>query len=392
MKKIGETISYIEKGLNVQGVAGFGVKFSVILLIYCASAIFLFQDPFFKQNGEFVFQQGIALLIFAIILLNTVYWDLQLFGRPSGANLLLQIASWVPGSLLVARIFGNPTKFEQVTLIESVFKNIVDTMDKVIPVKWLSLPKWMTDMVSNWKVSIIAVLLLLILSLNIKKQIKVGAIVLILFVPWLTEIASGASKDINIIPLILSTILFAIALTMQFCDYDVSIYFEKIDESFRQSPFVDPVLLRSTLRIMTRLFREEKLSEQHVHEIIAEEYNTARGVGNGYDDLEMNQIAVGVTKKMIYNFDLVNIQQSSNGAIMLPNRRLFVDNSMLRGIAIWPRMLVVVVFAIIWCISPFDPIPDAIPVLGAFDDFIVGSITMMICAKTVQQEKTLTNS
>ena len=387
MKKIEELVRPLTKPIdNARGIAGFSDwKFYLAFLFYSTSFIVLARDSFFHLHGEVVFQQGMISLLLAIILLNTVFWDFQLFGKPTGANLILQHYSYIPGCLLFARLLGKATQLKQVSLAKGLWLDLVDTTNKIMPVPDLSIPSWMTDMICNWKITIFLILLLVILSLNFHKAFKIGAIYLFLLVTLLSEIASESSSG----HLIVGTILFAIGLGLQFCRYDSVVYFEKIDESLRQNSDVDSLLLRCIMRIMSRLYQDSQLSEKDVREIVSDIYNAGRGVGNEYSDIEINQITAEVIRKMIHSFNLVNIQQANTGAFMYPNRRLFVYDSVLRGIAVWPRVLAVLIFAILWTISPIDIIPDALPFIGTLDDVLAGLATTLMLTSTIKQEADL---
>lgn len=41
--------------------------------------------------------------------------------------------------------------------------------------------------------------------------------------------------------------------------------------------------------------------------------------------------------------------------------------------------LILIVFAVFYIVSPLDPIPDTIPVIGYLDDIIVALIAFRIC-------------
>ena len=52
----------------------------------------------------------------------------------------------------------------------------------------------------------------------------------------------------------------------------------------------------------------------------------------------------------------------------------------------WQKIIyfIIVIFAIIYIISPIDLIPDFIPVVGWIDDFFVGLIGLMFLFKGVR--------
>lgn len=382
MKRIGNLVRPLTKPIgNARGIAGISDwKFYLVFLLYGLSFICFLNDPFFRLQGKVVFQQGMITLLFAVILLNTVYWDFQLFGKPSGGNLFLQVFSYLPGGMLAARVLGDASKFEY---DKSAFAKLWSIAEGTIhKIGALELPLWLTDIVSNWKITIALVLLLVILSSTFHKAFKIGALCLFLFVAFVTEMTSKSSSG----HLIVGAILFAIGLCLQSSRYDYVVYFERIDESLRQNGNIDSLLLRCIMRIMSRLYQDSQLSEKDIREIVLDVYNTGRGHGNEYNDMELNQIAAEVSRKMIHSFNLVNIQQSSTGSFMYPNRHLYIYDSILRGIAVWPRVLAVGLFAILWTISPIDIIPDALPFIGTFDDVLAGLATTLMLTSTIKQE------
>ena len=387
MKRIGELVRPLTKPIdNARGIAGFSDwKFYVVFLLYLFSFISFVNDPFFHLHGEVVFQQGIITLIFAVILLNTIYWDFQLFGKPTGANLILQCVSYFPGCLLLARLLGKATQPQIVSETRVRWHELVDVTNKIMPLPDLSIPSWLIDMLSNWKITITLVLLLVILSLNVHKAFKIGAIYLFLLVAFVSGIKDNRASGY----LFIGTILFAVGLCLQFCRYDYVVYFERIDESLRQNGNIDSLLLRCIMRIMCRLYQDSQLSEKDIREIVSDVYNTGRGPGNEYNDIELNQIAAEVSRKMIHSFNLVNIQQSSTGSFMKSNRQLYIYDSILRGIAVWPRVLAVLLFTLVWMIIPIDFIPDALPFVGTFDDVLAGVATTFVILRTYKQEANL---
>lgn len=381
MKKIGVLVRPLTKPIeNVHGIAGFSDwKFYAVFLLYSASFIAFASDPFFLLRGGVVFQQGMITLLLAVVLLNTLHWDFLLFGKPSNANLLLQLFSYLPGAFFIARLFGKATKPECVSTGENLLLFIKEKGNVFMPV----FPSWLSDLFCNWKISLVFVLLLVVLSLNIRKQFKVAAVYLFLLIPFLAEITGKRPEY-----LIIGTVLFAFGLGLQFCRYDYVVYFERIDESLRQSSNIDTLLLRSIMRIMSRLYQDSELSENDVREIVSDVYNAGKAPGNEYSDMEINQIAAEVIRKMIHSFNLVNIQQSNRGAAMFPNRRLFIYDNALRGIAVFPRILVVLLFVIIWWISPIDIFPDALPLIGTIDDVLAGMATMLMLSSSTSRRQT----
>jgi hypothetical protein len=356
---------------SVRGISGFGDwKFFAAALAYAVAFLFFVCDPFFHLYGKFTYQQGVVILFFAVILASTFHWELLLFGKPSGANMLLQVISMIPAAFLLARIFGDSTKPVEKSFWAELTEKAADFTNEVIDISKFSVPEWITDMLRNWKISCVIIILLMILSLKIEKRFKVAAVFVALLIPFLTALAG----DGPLLYLLAGSVCFAVGLCLQFCRYDKVNFFEQVDASLQQQTCIDAVALRTVIRIMTRLQRDGSVTENCVREIVAGEYASLRGRGFEYNDMEINQIASALTRKMVYDFDLVYINNTGNGSLMVPNKHLFVGKSILCSIAQWPRLLVIVIFAIVWTVMPVDILPDAIPFIGALDDVAMSTV------------------
>ena len=354
-----------------RGISGFlDWKFFVVTLAYAAAFLCFVFDPFFHLYGSFTYQQGIIVLFFAIVLMSTFHWELLLFGKPGGANLLLQWFSMLPAAFFAARILGKATTPEEKSFLADLFDKANQAVNKIIDFSNISVPEWITDMLRNWKISCVIIILLMILSLNIEKRFKIAAVFTAMLIPFLTAVASGGQLSY----LLGGTLCFAIGLCLQYCRYDIVNYFERVDAVLQQQTGIDAVALRTVIRIMSRIQRDGSVTEHCVREIVAGEYASLRGRGFEYNDMEITQIAHALTRKMVYDFDLVHINNSGSGSLMLPNRQLFVCDSILCGIAQWPRLLVIVIFALVWTIMPVDMVPDIYPFIGALDDVAMGTV------------------
>ena len=75
-----------------RGVASMtALRFFAVLLLYIAALIVFARDPFFQSNGIFVYRQGIVTVFFAFVLTASLNWEMLLFGRVAGGNLILQL-------------------------------------------------------------------------------------------------------------------------------------------------------------------------------------------------------------------------------------------------------------------------------------------------------------
>ena len=88
-----------------RGVASMtALRFFAVLILYIGALIVFARDPFFQRNGIFVYRQGIVTVFFAFVLTASLNWEMLLFGRADGGNLLLQFLQIPPLTLLLARL------------------------------------------------------------------------------------------------------------------------------------------------------------------------------------------------------------------------------------------------------------------------------------------------
>ena len=77
-------------------------RFFAVLFFYLAAFVVFASDPFFQDNGIFAYRQGIVTIFFAFVATASLNWEMLLFGRASGANMLLQLLQIPPLTLLLA--------------------------------------------------------------------------------------------------------------------------------------------------------------------------------------------------------------------------------------------------------------------------------------------------
>ena len=75
-------------------------------------------------------------------------------------------------------------------------------------------------------------------------------------------------------------------------------------------------------------------------------------------------------------------------AALTPAPSLFVSDSLLTMLAVWPRVALTVVVALLWLVLPIDGIPDAIPYVGMLDDAFVAIISAITLRNTMQAHDT----
>ena len=60
-------------------------RFFIVLLLYIGALIVFARDPFFRNNGIFVYRQGIVTVFFAFVLTASLNWEMLHLNPECGA-------------------------------------------------------------------------------------------------------------------------------------------------------------------------------------------------------------------------------------------------------------------------------------------------------------------
>ena len=341
-------------------------RFFLVLLFYIGSLIVFAWDPFFQSNGIFVYRQGIVTIFFAFVLTSALNWEMLLFGRVSGGNLLLQFMQLPVMSLLLARLTAFPSEPLGSKTVMQKFMDFLHSVDREALNIVDSMPAWLSDLFCNWRISLCFMLILLFLSFR-NLQLKLGLLISVLVILFGSAVNAGGLTPW----LIGGTLLLVAGYALQFCRYDRVIFFENAVRRIVRSGPCDSKLSSVMLAAVTAFYETGKVSRpqlmQIVQSVYAEQYPLE---GN---DLQL--IAAEVVRKMVYQYGLAEVHSSTDGEFLAPNQSLFRYDNLLGLAAIAPRLLMTAAFAILWVMLPVDLIPDGIPLFGVLDDAAVALIS-----------------
>ena len=349
-----------------RGVASMtALRFFAVLFLYIGALIVFARDPFFQNNGIFVYRQGIVTVFFAFVLTASLNWEMLLFGRVAGGNLILQLMQLPALTLLLARLTAFPSKpIGPQGILQNLFRYLHSVEQDTFNLTG-SVPAWLSDLVGNWRISLCFMLILFFLSFR-NLQLKLGLLLSILMILFGTAAAQGLS-----IWLIGGTLLLIAGYTFQFCRYDRVIFFENAVRRIARSGPCDTLLSSVMLSVLSAFYENGRVSRpqllQLVQGVYAEKYPLQ---GN---DLQL--IAGEIVRKMVYQYGLALVHSSSEGEFLAPNPRLFRYDNLLGMAAVAPRLLLTASFAIVWIMLPVDLVPDGIPLFGVLDDAAVALIS-----------------
>lgn len=337
-------------------------KFYAVLFCYILSTICWLHDPFFQVYGLADWQQGMMPLLLAWFLVTVCCWELQIFGKPVGGNLVLQLIVLMPMSLALARMFSKAS----VPYSPSLMGKIVDNAGTVWKDVFGSTPKdllpaWVREILTNWKLSAVALLMLVVLNLR-RLELKVGLLAVLLLIPFFAVFA----EELPGLYFAGGIVLLAAGLTLQFCRYDRCVYYENIVERLRfHERAVTPAFVRVVMRIMAELFSGGEMSQKHFDDMVR------RHLGDSGEEAE--KIVQEMRRRMVADYNLLTCTENSRGCFLRADEKLFFSesNSLLVSITVAPRIVVTFCFALLWIASPIDILPDSLPLVGVLDDVAV---------------------
>ena len=352
---------YTQEGHGVTSLSF--IRFLTVLFLYAGAFVVLATDPFFQDNGIFVYRQGIVTIFFAFVVTASLNWEMLLFGRASGANMFLQILQIPPLTLLLARLTAFPSTPSRQPLIKKLFQFLQETDRELFNLTSM-VPDWLSDLFSNWRISLCFMLVLFILSF---RNIRLKLALLISVLVILLGSASGSLS----LWLIGGTVLLACGYSFQFCRYDRVIFFENAVRRIARSGTCDSMLTSVMLSVLTVFYETGKVSRPRLLQLVQSVYAGDRALNSS----ELQLIAGEIVRKMVYQYDLAEVIFSGDGEFLAPNPRLFSYDNLLGMIAVAPRIVLTLIFGILWIFLPVDLIPDGVPFLGVLDDTAVALIS-----------------
>lgn len=341
-------------------------KFFLVLLFYIGALIVFAWDPFFQSNGIFSYRQGIVTVFFAFVLTASLNWEMLLFGRVSGGNLLLQLMQLPPLTLLLARLTAFPSEPLGLGSIREKFIQFLRSLDQESFNFAGSVPAWLGDLFSNWRISLCFMLILFFLSFR-NLQLKLGFLISVLVILFGSAVNDG---DFSIW-LLGGTLLLIAGYVLQFCRYDRVIFFENAVRRIARPGSCDSKLSSVMLASVTAFYEKGKVSRPQLMELVQSVY--ADQIPLRGTDLQL--IAGEAVRKMVYQYGLAEVHSSSDGEFLAPDPSLFRYDNLLGMVAVAPRAVLILVFAVLWIALPIDLIPDGIPFLGVLDDTAVTIMT-----------------
>lgn len=348
------------------------LSFYLSLVFYLVSFLVFADDSFFWGNGIFHYTQTFIPIVFALILVACLNWELLLFGKPAGLNLFLQCCQIFPFALFLARMIGKPTEkiYELPSWIGRWISQAKEIMNEVIKIK---VPQWMIDIFFNPGMFFLLCIFLVVISFR-KKIFKIGGIVFMLCLMFTITVASNPSWQ-----LFAGAVLLISGLALQYSRYDRNIFAIHVEQNLFRYGAIDDRLCQTIRAIMVQLQEPgSKVSEPQLFQMVKDIY----GRGMTYCGNDLKLISIEIVQKMTYTYGLIRLDMSSAGKFIIANPSLYCADNLLMTVAVVPRIIFAAVVMVVWIISPVDLIPDAIPFIGSLDDFVITCVSGFVMTKS----------
>ena len=344
------------------GITSFkSLKFYLTLILYFISAGFFIKDKFFADTiGDFSYTQGSIILFTALVIATTLHWDVLLFGKPSGANFVLQMISFVPITLFYSRIMGSPTEtIRDSSILGELVQKGSEAIKSFVGIDFSGFMSKISALFDS-RYSIIMLILILAAFSFRSKKIKVSALVVLLAFAFFSCLSTPGSR----LYLIGGLIFMIGGLALQFNNYAQQVYYLNIINRLKKRKEIGENHLRVIMRVMERADEEGEVLENEVLDIVESECGREAAISRD----EIRVLSGRILQNMMNEFNLIAIKLTHNGIAASVNCKLYNCDNFLTYIAILPRVLMVLGITVIFLISPIDAIPDAMPLVGVLDD------------------------
>ena len=355
-------------------------RFYLTLAVYAGSFLLLAHDPFFFSEAKgFTVGQSITSIILAFTTVTALVWELQLFGKPAGANLLLHIFMIFPFALVIIRLTGFPVDNEPRNFDFSIMGIAVDMLKDLcrttLDFMKRHLPEWLFDMVVNWKTCALLVVIFFIFSFR-RLYLKIGGLVLVLVVLLATAFAGKDRNLESIAYLSGGLLLLGFGMANQWFQFGKTIFWTNVTKRLQNYPEIGAQEARLIYRLMKDLYENDRLTQNDISAFVI------RNIGRNPGSME---VVTEFIHRLLHDYHLITVHSNRHGIYFTPDPQLFRGDNMLASIAIFPRMTIATAFCILWLASPLDMIPDFIPVFGLLDDITICAFSGWVLKNGIDQ-------
>lgn len=345
----------------------FSVRWMLVAALYLLASAMMALDPWYGRE-TFTYAQGGYVILLSAVLVATLAFDWCCLGRSRGGNLFLQILLLLPMTLLLGRLIGSPSEqlvASGATLLQRV-KELFGAAAQLIGLTDL-VPDPVKELFASPKSALLFVAVCFSLTAPRENRLRVGLMVAIFM--FLIAFTLADTRTAPSWRFVVGMLLLFTGFVLQFHD----IAQEVIDRNIRLAlrTVDDEAERRSSIRVLKRVSAEGRLSPRTAYEIISRCY-----VEQFHVDAARvrSDIAPVILNRLVSEHGLLDLVLTRGETEVRPSAALMRTNNPWLAVAVVPRCVVVGAIALVWWLTPIDLIPDALPIVGALDDFVILSL------------------
>lgn len=345
----------------------FSMRWLLVMGLYLFAFACMARDPWFGRD-TFTYAQGGYVMLLSFVLTCTICFDWCYLGRSRGGNLFLQFLLMLPMTLLLGRLIGSPSErlVEQGgTLLRQVglaFKSVAGFVGVVELI-----PGPIKELFASPRAVILFAGICLALTAARGKILRVGLLVTVFAFLFAFALADAATAPTWMFHVGVGLMIAGMAL--QFHDVANEAIDRNIAERLRN--VMDEAERRCSIRVLKKVCAEGRITPRAAYEIIHRCYVERFGAS---PEKVRAEVAPLILNRLVHEHGLLSVALVRGVAEIRPTAALTRSRNPLLAVALVPRCVVVGVIAFIWWVTPIDLIPDAIPLLGSLDDFVIVSL------------------
>ena len=341
------------------GVRGFwDWKFWVVASLYFLACVFFYQTGMNRHDFAGVFS-----ICIAYIVMSTIAWEYQMIGSPHR-----------PHSLVLHLLFGVVLVFAFNTAVFSLGRTFGDSggwftsMMGMVPVTGSELAAGISSFLGGIVASLFTTLLsvalffIVPLVLSLKRSWSLPVLLILFFLLALLTVRLSL---VSAVWMLAGMVAMFVGLGLQREDEQQGAFWRMVRRRLDIGDRQARIDSRIKLDLLGRLFDNRSLDETQIRGVVSKRLRCSP------DDPRLVEVCRRFLEQLTVQENLVEIRTGAHGQYivlkdMTPSRGLFLK------LALIPKMAIVVVFSVLYILSPIDLIPDYIPVFGVVDDLAVG--------------------
>jgi hypothetical protein len=348
-----------------------------VILLYVGAARLMIRDPWF--SGEmFLWRQSSILVILGLLVVLTMAFEWHLLGVSKRLNLVAQLVLAYPFTIFLARLLGRPwNEGGADSLLSRIFglaRAAADTFGLTA-----FIPSWLADAFASPGTTLVFLAFCLVTVVCQSPGARIGGTVTLMLVPLALACAQPPFPSRSFL---VGLGCMVAGMGLQYAD--VTKYYRDRTILDRLRHITDEAARRASLRLVTRAWDTGRLSEATAEGIVRQVYGvSAGGQGSGAESdpassppavVETRDITRLLVHDLVTTHGLLDVRHNTEGIFLVPAADTGGHDEILEQVARFPRIMLVLILAVVWVLMPVDLLPDAIPLVGAIDDVVIMSL------------------